>query len=97
MKPLYLIAKFYDNPNYGSLLIEYYGAYPCSQGYSYGRPDLRADGVNNQFASGQGFSTCNLITVYDFYNYSGPFYACGPDCPTFYALNDAVSSWRITR
>jgi hypothetical protein len=94
---LYLIAKFYDNPNYGSLLIEYYGAYPCSQGYSYGRPDLRADGVDNRFASGQGFSTCNLITVYDLYNYSGPSYACGPDCPTFHALNDAVSSWRITR
>lgn len=94
---LYLIAKFYDNTNYGSLLIEYYGSYPCSAGYSYGRPDLRADGVDNRFASGQGFSTCNLITVYDLYNYSGPSYACGPNCPTFYALNDAVSSWTITR
>lgn len=94
---LYLIAKFYDNTNYGSLLTEYYGQYPCSAGYSYGRPDLRVDGVDNRFASGQGFSTCNLITVYDFYDYSGPSYACGPNCPTFHALNEAVSSWTITR
>lgn len=97
LSSLYLIAKFYDNTNYGSLLIEYYGAYPCSAGYSYGQPDLRADGVDNRFASGQGFSTCNLIAVYDLYDYSGPSYACGPNCPTFYALNDAVSSWKITR
>lgn len=94
---LYLIAKFYDKTDYGSLLIEYYGQYPCSAGYSYGRPDLRVDGVDNRFASGQGFSTCNLVTVYDLYDYSGPSYACGPNCPTFHALNDAVSSWTITR
>ncbi|MBC7228499.1 MAG: hypothetical protein H5T61_14910 [Thermoflexales bacterium] len=92
---LYLIAKFYDNTDYRSLLIEYYGAYPCSAGYSYGRPDLRTDGVDNRFASGQGFSTCNLVTVYDLYNYSGPSYACGPNCPTFHALNDVISSWTI--
>jgi len=92
---LYLIAKFYDNSNYGSVLIEYYGAYPCSQGYSYGRPDLRADGVDNRFASGQGFSSCDLITVYDLYDYREPKYSCGPDCPSFYALNDEVSSWKI--
>jgi hypothetical protein len=96
LESLYLIAKFYDNTNYGSLLREYYGQYPCSAGYSYGRPDLRVDGVDNRFASGQGFSTCNLITVYDLYNYSGPSYACGPNCPTFYALDDKVSSWKIT-
>lgn len=95
LESLYLIAKFYDNTNYRALLIEYYGQYPCSAGYSYGRPDLRVDGVDNRFASGQGFSTCNLITVYDLYNYSGPSYACGPNCPTFYALNDKVSSWKI--
>ncbi|MCS7178522.1 MAG: hypothetical protein RML46_05160 [Anaerolineae bacterium] len=96
LSSLYLIARFYDNPNYGSPLIEYYGAYPCSAGYSYGRPDLRVDGVDNRFASGQGFSTCNLVTVYDFSDYDGPFYTWGPNCPTFHALNDAVSSWKIT-
>lgn len=95
LESLYLIAKFYDNANYGSLLIEYYGQYPCSAGYSYGRPDLRVDGVDNRFASGQGFSSCDLLTVYDLYNYQGPQYSCGPSCPSFYALNDEVSAWEI--
>jgi hypothetical protein len=92
----YLIAKFYDNTNYGDLLIEYYGAEPCSPTVSYGRPDLREDGVDNRFASGEGFSSCDLITVYDGYNYTGPEYSCGPRCWTFYALNDHVSSWEAT-
>ncbi|HXF70435.1 MAG TPA: hypothetical protein VNK89_11575 [Thermoflexus sp.] len=95
LESLYLIARFYDAPDYTTPLIEYYGQYPCSAGYSYGRPNLAEDGVDNRFASGKGFSTCNLITVYDLYDYSGPSYACGPDCSTFYALNDAVSSWKI--
>lgn len=95
LESLYLIAKFYDKTNYGSPLIEYYGQYPCSAGYSYGRPDLRVDGVDNRFASGQGFSSCDRITVYDLYNHQEPKYSCGPGCPSFYALNDAVSSWEI--
>lgn len=92
---LYLIAKFYDDTSYGTLLTEYYGQYSCSAGYSYGQPDLRIDEVDNRFASGQGFSDCDLITVYDLYNYAEPMYTCGPNCPSFYALNDAVSSWEI--
>ncbi len=95
LESLYLIAKFYDNTNYGSLLKEYYGQYPCSAGYSYGRPDLRVDGLDNRFASGYGFSSCDRITVYDWDNYTGPEYSCGPDCSTFYALKDEVSSWKI--
>lgn len=96
LESLYLIAKFYDNTNYGSLLIEYYGQYPCSAGYSYGKPDLRADGVDGRFASGQGFSGCDRLTVYDWYNYTGAEYTCGPNCSTFGALNDEVSAWKIT-
>jgi len=95
LESLYLVAKFYDNSDYGALLIEYYGQYPCSAGYRYGRPDLRVDGVDNRFASGRGFSGCDLLTVYDLYNYGEPKYICGPNCPTFYVLNDAVSSWEI--
>lgn len=96
LQSLYLIAKFYDNTDYRSLLREYYGQYPCSAGYSYDRPDLSVDGVDSRFASGQGFSSCDRITVYDLYNYTGPEYSCGPNCSTFGALNDEVSSWRIT-
>jgi hypothetical protein len=91
----FLIAKFYDNTNYGSLLIEYYGPSACSDSISYGKTALPSD-LDNKFVSGKVFSDCNLINVYDFANYSGPSYACGPNCSSFYALNNYVSSWNTT-
>ena len=92
----YLIAKFYDNTNYSALLVEYYGASACSSTISYGVTSLPSN-LDNKFASGRSYSNCNRIYVYDFTNYGGPNYACGPNCPSFYALNDNVSSWRTTR
>ncbi len=92
----YLIAKFYDNTNYSALLVEYYGASACSSTISYGVTSLPSN-LDNKFASGQSYSNCNRIYVYDFTNYGGPNYSCGPNCPSFYALNDNVSSWRTTQ
>ncbi len=89
----YLIAKFYDRTNYRTLLVEYYGASACSPTISYGVADL-GDNLDNRFASGQTYSNCDHLEVFDFNNYSGPSYACGANCPSFYALNDEVSSWR---
>lgn len=91
----YLIAKFYDSTNYTPLLVEYYGSSACSPTISYGVPDL-PDNLDNRFASGQAYSNCDNIYVYDFNNYSGPSYSCGANCPSFYALNDEVSSWKTT-
>lgn len=91
----YLIAKFYDRTNYTTLLVEYYGSSACSPTISYGVPDL-PDNLDNRFASGHAYSNCDHIYVYDFNNYSGPSYSCGANCPSFYALNDEVSSWRTT-
>jgi hypothetical protein len=89
----YLIAKFYDNTNYSSLLVEYYGPLGCSTSVSYGNTSLPSN-LDNKFASGSSYSGCNVIEVFDFTNYTGPTYACGPNCSSFYALNDHVSSWR---
>lgn len=91
----YLIAKFYDRTNYTTLLVEYYGSSACSPTISYGVPDL-PDNLDNRFASGQAYSNCDHIYVYDFNNSSGPSYSCGANCPSFYALNGEVSSWRTT-
>jgi hypothetical protein len=91
----YLIAKFYDRTNYTTLLVEYYGSSACSPTISYGVPDL-PDNLDNRFASGRAYSNCDHIYVYDFNNYGGPSYSCGANCPSFYALNDEVSSWRTT-
>jgi hypothetical protein len=91
----YLIAKFYDRTEYGNLLVEYYGTSPCSPTASYGIPDL-PDNLDDKFASGRAYSDCDHIHVYDFNDYGEPWYPCGANRPTFYALNDAVSSWEIT-
>ena len=90
----YLITKFYDRTNYRTLLVEYYGASDCLSA-SYGVADL-PDSLDNKFESGRAYSQCNTIYVYDFNNYGGPSYSCGPNCATFYALNNFVSSWRST-
>ena len=89
----YLIAKFYDGTNYTNLLVEYYGASACSPTVSYGVPDL-PDNLDNRFASGRAYSDCDHIHVYDFNYYGEPKYSCGANCPSFYALNDEVSSWK---
>ena len=91
----YLIANFYDRTDYRNLLVEYYGDSPCSPTASYGIPDL-PDNLDDKFASGRAYSDCDHIHVYDFNDYGEPWYPCGANRPTFYALNDAVSSWEIT-
>ncbi len=92
----YLIAKFYDHTGYSTLLVEYYGVSACSSTTNYGVTALPSN-LNNKFASGQSYSNCNIIYVYDFADYGGPNYTCGPNCSSFYALNDNVSSWRTTQ
>lgn len=92
----YLIAKFYDNTNYTALLVEYYAPSACSSTISYGVTSLPSN-LDNKFASGKSYSNCNRIYVYDFPNYGQPTYSCGANCPSFYALNDHVSSWRTTQ
>ncbi len=92
---LYLITKFYDRTDYRNLLVEYYGASPCSPTASYGVPDL-PDNLDNKFASGKAYSDCDHIHVHDHNGYEPPSYPCGANCPIFYALNDAVSSWETT-
>lgn len=91
----YLIARFYDSVDFANPLIEYYGSSACSSTDSYGIADL-PDNLDNKFESGRGYSNCDLIHVYDFNNYGGPSYSCGANCTSFHALNNNVSSWRVT-
>jgi len=95
LKSSFLIAKFYDRTKYTNLLIEYYGPQACSPQISYGVGDL-PDSLDNKFASGQAFSNCDHIDVYDFNYHTGASYSCGASCSSFYALNDEVSSWRAS-
>ena len=91
----YLIANFYDNINYGTELIYYYGSYMCSSSISYGVSQVSAS-VDNRISSGSGYSGCNNIYVYDLANYAGDSASCFANCSSFGALNDRVSSWKVT-
>lgn len=91
----YLIAQFYQGTDYGTLLVEYYGSSPCSATIGYGAPELPGS-LDNTFASGQAYSDCDHIHVYDLGGFDGPCYACGANCSSFYALDGAVSSWWAT-
>ncbi len=90
----YLIARFYNDPDYVGVLVDYFGTEPCSASANYGLVALPAH-LNNSFSSGKSFSNCNIIYVYQFHFYQAPTYACGPNCNTFHALNNQVSSWRV--
>ncbi len=91
----FLVARFYDNTNYGSLLQEYYGPTACSATTSYGVNALPSS-LDNKFESGRSYSNCDHISVFDFVNHTGATYACGANCSSFYALNNAVTSWKVT-
>lgn len=94
LQSYYLIAKFYDNTNYGGFEQEYYGSIPCSPGVSYGVNQLPTT-LDNKFESGKAYSSCDQIEVFDFANHQGTTFACGASCSSFYALNNNFTSWRV--
>ena len=91
----YFIASFYDNTDFNSMLIQYYGPALCSPSTSYGVGQLSSS-VDNRISSGSGYSGCNNIYVYDLPNYAGDSASCFANCSSFGSLNDRVSSWRVT-
>jgi len=91
----YLIAQFYDNKDYDTLIVNFGGTQKCSSTASYQVPSLPSS-INNKISSGAGFSGCNNIYVYDFTNYGGVRAYCQYGCGSFGVLNDRVSSWKVT-
>jgi hypothetical protein len=91
----YLIASFYDNKDFGGLLVQYIGSEVCSSTTSYGFGQLPTS-LDNRFSSGSGYSGCNYVYVYDLVNYGGDSVSCFANCGSFGSLNDRVSSWSVT-
>ncbi len=91
----YFLASFFDKTNFDSVLIRYYGSSMCSSSISYGVSQVSAS-VDNRISSGSGYSGCNNIYVYDLANYAGDSASCFANCSSFGALNDRVSSWKVT-
>ncbi|NLA80002.1 MAG: hypothetical protein GX853_04545 [Chloroflexi bacterium] len=91
----YLLAQFYDNVNYGNIIVHFGGPEQCSDTVSYQVSSLPSN-LNNRMSSGSGFSGCYNIKVYDLINFGGDSYSCRNNCPSFESLNDRVSSWKIS-
>ncbi len=91
----YLIARYFDDTNFKNVLIYYYGPALCSSDISYAVKSLE-EAYNNKFSSGSGYSGCNNISVFDLTSFGGDSYSCFANCSSFGALNDRVSSWKIT-
>jgi len=91
----YLLASFFDKTNLEGVLIQYYGPSMCSSGISYGVGQVSSS-VDNRISSGSGYSGCNYVYVYDLPNYGGDSASCFANCSSFGALNDRVSSWKVT-
>lgn len=91
----YLVAQFYDNVDYGNLIVHFAGPEQCSNSVSYQVSSLPTN-LNNRMSSGSSFSGCYNIKVFDLVNFEGDSYSCRNNCPSFSSLNDRVSSWKVS-
>lgn len=91
----YVVLQFYDDTNYNNLIVNFAGPQRCSATVSYSVSSMPTS-VNNRAGSGSSYSGCYNIMVFDLSNFAGDSYSCQDNCPSFGALNDRVSSWRIS-
>lgn len=89
----FLIAKFWDHTSRSTLLVSYYGSAACGWFQSYSVSYVGAS-LNNRFESGEVFSNCDRLTVYEYSNFGGALKNCGSYCSSFTALNNEVTSWK---
>ena len=98
----YLMARFWDNKNFSSLLWEHYYEYICPQQPGHiGNVNLAMAGVDNRFesANAYGYSGyCETTIMYKYVNLSGTSYRCGGGgCSDLGLLNNDVTSYKLFR
>lgn len=87
----FLIGREYDNTNYVNLIYEAFAPGPCTatSGWEVG---YVGDALNDRFESGKGFSNCNWNYKYEHSQFRGARLECNPNCSTYGALRNQVSS-----
>jgi len=87
----FLIGREYNNTNYVNLLLETFASSACTStsGWQIG---YVGDGLNDMFESGKGFSNCNWNYKYEHSQFGGARRECSPNCSSYQALNNQVSS-----
>jgi hypothetical protein len=92
----YLLAHFYDNTGYSSLIWEHYYSKTCLQipGSHVGNVNLAYAGVNDRFESGIGFNYCRTI-VYKDTNLQGSSLYYAQASSDYGSLRNVVTSYKL--
>jgi hypothetical protein len=86
-----LIGTEYDDTLFAGASRSYFAATGCGQAtYEVNV----ADNWNNRFESGEGFHNCDHNRKFQFQNQNGDSVLCTPDCSSYGALRNNVSSLR---
>lgn len=98
----YLMARFWDNKNFSTLLWEHYHDRLCPvQPGHIGNLNLAMAGVDNRFESANAYGYegfCEVALMYSNANHTGTSYQCGGmGCGDLGGLNNDVSSYKLYR
>jgi hypothetical protein len=87
----FLIGREYNNTNFINLLAEYFASAACTNSRGW-QIAYVGDGHNDKFESGRGFSNCDWNYKYEHADFRGARRECSPNCSSYQALRNQVSS-----
>jgi hypothetical protein len=88
-----LIGTEYTADSYAGSSHSYFASSTCSAGTTWEVADVGAS-WNNDFESGKGFGGCDANKKFAWQNFGGDVRTCTPNCATYGALQNDVSSLR---
>lgn len=87
-----LIGTEYENTNFGGISHNYFASSGCAS-TTWQVSNVGA-AVNDRFESGKGFGTCDHNRKFEHANFGGAVVLCTPNCGTYGALRNEVTSLR---
>jgi hypothetical protein len=88
-----LIGTEWNVTNYGGESRSYFASSTCSAAVSWD-VNYVSDAWNDWFSSGKGFGGCDRNRKFENSNFGGASVLCTPNCSTYGALSNEVSSLR---
>jgi hypothetical protein len=88
-----LIGTEYTADSYAGSSRSYFASSTCSSGTNWEVADVGSS-WNNNFESGKGFGGCDTNRKFAWQNFGGDVRTCTPNCATYGALQNDVSSLR---
>jgi len=88
-----LIGTEYTADSYAGSSHSYFASSTCSSGTTWDVADV-GGAWNNDFESGKGFGGCDTNKKFAWQNFGGDVRTCTPNCATYGALQNDVTSLR---